>query len=401
MPIRAFQVLHQSNSAPVSPRLGRLWTPHGEIETPAFLPVATQATVKALTPQDLRDMNCQVFIANTYHLILRPGVQVIENLGGLQHFMAWDGPIATDSGGFQVVSLAQNVHLSDEAVTFRSHLNGTPVHLSPEGAIQIQERFGSDIMMCLDQPSPFGPEEHEVREATERTHAWAARCLRAHRGPGLLYGIVQGGTFPELRAWSARTIGAMDFDGFAIGGLSLGEPKETMWRMVETTIGLLPPDRPRHKLGLGAPEDLLEGIARGIDTFDCALPTRAARNGGLYTPQGRVDITSGRFRAEAGPVQPGCDCATCRTYSAAYLNHLFKAQELLAYRLASIHNLRFLLRLLEQARAAIRAGTFGEFKDAFLADYRVSDAEAREEQRRKWPGGPRGAARRGAWPEDD
>ncbi|MBI4236070.1 MAG: tRNA guanosine(34) transglycosylase Tgt [Chloroflexi bacterium] len=387
--MEAFQVLRSSGQA-LGPRLGLLRTAHGEIETPAFLPVATQATVKALSPQDLREVGCQAFIANTYHLLLRPGIEAIERLGGLHGFMAWEGPIATDSGGFQVASLAQNVRLSDEAITFRSHLDGALLHLSPEGAIQVQERLGSDLLMCLDQPSSFGGEENEVREATERTHAWAVRCLRAHRGPGLLYGIVQGGTFPELREGSACTMGLLPFDGFAIGGLSLGEPKETMWRMVEVTVPLLPPHRPRHLLGVGSPEDLLEGVARGIDTFDCALPTRAARNGGLYTPQGRVDITTARFREEAGPVQPDCDCATCRTYSAAYLHHLFKAQELLASRLASIHNLRFVVRLLEGAREGIRTGTFAQFVERFLAGYRPADAVARENQRRRGWGGRQG-----------
>jgi queuine tRNA-ribosyltransferase len=373
------------SASPIGPRLGRLITAHGEVETPAFLPVATQATVKALAPQDLRELGCQIVIANTYHLGLRPGVDLIERMGGLHGFMAWDGPIATDSGGFQVTSLAHRLRISDEALTFRSHLDGTPLHLSPEGAVLLQERLGADVLMCLDQPVSFGPEEDEVRRAMERTHLWAERCARAHRkGFGLLYGIVQGGTFPELRERSARAIGGLDVEGFAIGGLSLGEPKAVMWEMADLTVPLLPDDRPRHLLGVGSPEDLVEGVARGIDTFDCALPTRTARNGGLYTPEGRVDILNARFREEEGPVMHGCDCAACQTFSAAYLHHLFKAKELLAYRLASIHNLRFLVRLLEDARAAVRAGEFDRFRADFHARYRPADEAVREEQRGLW-----------------
>ncbi|MDA1097237.1 MAG: tRNA guanosine(34) transglycosylase Tgt [Chloroflexi bacterium] len=368
----------------MGPRAGTLVTIHGDVRTPAFMPVATQASVKALGPDDLRGLGCEVFISNTYHLSLRPGVETIERLGGLHGFTAWDGPIATDSGGFQVASLAHRARISDEALTFSSHLDGTPLHLSPESAIQLQERLGADILMCLDQPLNFGATLEETAEATERTHQWAERSVRAHRGPGLLYGIVQGGTDRGLRQESARTIGRLDCEGIAIGGLSLGEPKTLMWEMVDAVVQLLPPGRPRHLLGVGSPEDLVEGMARGIDSFDCALPTRVARNGGLYTPEGRVDVTGARYRDRGAPIYDGCDCHTCQVFSAAYLHHLFKARELLAYRLASVHNLRFVIRLMEEARAAIESGTFGQFRSDFLARYQVSDEVTRDDQRKRW-----------------
>lgn len=384
MPLPYFQTTHQQKPV-TGPRLGRLITAHGEIETPGFLPVATQASVKALSPDDLRAIGCQAIIANTYHLTLRPGVDLIESMGGLHGFMRWDGPIATDSGGFQITSLAHRRRISDEAVTFRSHLDGTPLHLSPESAVQLQERLGADILMCLDEPISYGAEEKVVLEAMNRTHLWAERSARAHRSPGLLYGIVQGGVFPELRQRSARFIAGLDdVQGIAIGGLSLGEPKTTMWEMVDLTVPLAPEEKPRHLLGVGSPEDLVEGVARGMDTFDCALPTRIARNGGLYTPQGRVNIANARFRDEAAPIMPGCDCMTCGTFSAAYIQHLYKAKELLAYRLASIHNLRFLIRLLEDARDAIRAGTFARFRADFHTRYVPTDEAVREEQRGLW-----------------
>ena len=369
-----------------APRTGRLLTVHGEIDTPAFLPVATQGTVKALAPSDLVDIGVQVLIANSYHLALRPGIELIEAAGGLHGFMGWDRPIATDSGGFQITSLAHRLRISDEAVTFLSHIDGQPFHLSPEGAVSLQERLGADIMMCLDQPLSFGAERRHMERAMERTHRWAERSARVHRpGVGLLYGIVQGGMDADLRAQSSRAISAIDgLQGIAIGGLSLGEPKDVMWEMTDVCIPLLPPERPRHLLGVGSPEDLIEGIVRGIDTFDCALPTRVARNGALYTRRGRVDIANARFTRDLGPVEEGCECAACTSFSAAYLQHLFKARELLAHRLASIHNLHFLHRLMDEARVAIGAGRFDEFRREFHAMYEPSNADARDEQRGLW-----------------
>ncbi len=381
-----FRVTKESDSETPGPRTGVLITPHGEIQTPAFLPVATQGSVKALSPTDVVALGGQVVICNAYHLALRPGVDLIEQAGGLHGFMGWDRPIATDSGGFQMTSLAHRLRISDEAVTFLSHIDGRSFHLSPESAVTLQERLGADMIMCLDQPLTFGVDREGVERAMARTHLWAERSARAHRPEaGLLYGIAQGGVEADLRAESSRFIAGLDgAQGIAIGGLSLGEPKDVMWEMVDISMPLLPARKPRHLLGVGSPEDIVEGVVRGIDTFDCALPTRVARNGALYTPQGRVDILNARYTSELGPVMQGCDCATCGTHSAAYLQHLFKAKELLAYRLASIHNLRFIHRLLDDARAAVGAGTYEQFRRDFHATYTPSDAVAREEQRGLW-----------------
>ena len=374
------------DAARTGPRAGVLFTAHGEIQTPAFLPVATQGSVKSLSPTDVEELGGQAVICNAYHLALRPGVDVIEQAGGLHTFMGWNHPIATDSGGFQIASLSHRLRISDEAATFLSHIDGKPVHMSPESAVRLQERLGADMFMCLDQPLMYGAEKKQVERAMARTHLWAERSAQAHRQEaGLLYGITQGGTDADLRAESARFIASLDgTQGVAIGGLSLGEPKDVMWDMVDVTVPELPAHKPRHLLGVGSPEDLVEGVARGIDTFDCALPTRVARNGAFYTWEGRIDILNARFTRELGPVMKGCDCAACATHSAAYLQHLFKAKELLAYRLASIHNLRFVHRLLELAREAIAAGTFEQFRRDFHAAYSPSDAAAREEQRGLW-----------------
>ena len=385
-PVPYFRVTSQENVGEIGPRTGVLITPHGEIQTPAFMPVATQGSVKALTPGDVESLGGQVVICNAYHLALRPGVELVEAAGGLHGFMGWNRPIATDSGGFQMTSLAHRLQVSDEAVTFLSHIDGRSFHLSPESAVMLQERLGADMIMCLDQPLSYGVERERVERAMARTHLWAERSARAHNPPsGLLYGIIQGGVEADLRAESSRVIAALDgVQGIAIGGLSLGEPKDVMWEMVDVSMPLLPSRKPRHLLGVGSPEDIVEGIARGIDTFDCALPTRVARNGALYTQRGRVDILNARFTRELGPVMDGCDCETCETYSAAYVQHLFKAKELLAYRLASIHNLRFIHRLMEDARSAIAAGSYEQFRRDFHAAYRPSDAAAREEQRGLW-----------------
>ena len=381
-----FHVTSPTSGTAPGPRTGILVTPHGEIQTPAFLPVATQGSVKALSPADVAALGGQVVICNAYHLALRPGVDLIEQAGGLHGFMGWNRPIATDSGGFQMTSLAHRLRISDEAVTFLSHIDGTQFHLSPESAVALQERLGADMIMCLDQPLQYGVERDGVERAMARTHLWAERSARAHRPEsGLLYGIVQGGTETDLREESSRFIAALDgTQGIAIGGLSLGEPKDVMWEMVDVSMPLLPSHKPRHLLGVGSPEDIVEGVARGIDTFDCALPTRVARNGAFYTPRGRVDILNARYTRELGPVMEGCDCQTCATHSAAYLQHLFKAKELLAYRLASIHNLRFIHRLFDDARSAIAAGTYELFRRDFHAAYTPSDEAAREEQRGLW-----------------
>lgn len=381
-PIR-FTIEARDTSGPA--RAGTLTTPHGTVATPMFMPVGTQASVKSLAPDDLTTLGAQIMLSNTYHLLLRPGPELIAEFGGLHQFMNWQGPILTDSGGFQVFSLGHMRSLTDEGVTFRSHLDGSTIELNPERVIAIEEQLGADIILPLDECPPFPTDAETEQRATERTHRWAERAITAKRRPDQgLFGIPQGGMNPELRAWSARTIASMPFAGFSIGGLSVGEPKPMMWEMVEAVIPELGDDRPRHLLGVGSPEDLVEGVARGIDLFDCVLPTRTARNGGLYTPDGRVNIRAVRWRHEQGPLMPGCDCWTCQRFSAGYLHHLARAQELLYYRLASIHNLRFLIRMMGEMRVAIFAGTFDTWSSAFLGRYRPASAAKREEQREKW-----------------
>ncbi|MBF6590485.1 MAG: tRNA guanosine(34) transglycosylase Tgt [Ktedonobacterales bacterium] len=371
-------------------RAGVVRTPHGAIPTPVFMPVGTHATVKAVAPDDLEAMGTRIVLANTYHLLLRPGPDLIARFGGLHGFMRWPRPILTDSGGFQVFSLGRLREVSEMGVRFRSHLDGAEVVLTPERVMEIEALLGADIILPLDECPPYPCPPEEVRLATERTHRWAERALTARVRPDqALFGIPQGGMDATQRAESARFIGALPFDGFSIGGLSVGEPKPVMWAMLEAAVPELPERKPRHLLGVGSPDDLLEGIARGIDMFDCVLPTRTARTGGLYTPAGRVNIRTARFREERGPVDPACDCYTCRTFSAGYLHHLIRAEEdesrgeLLYYRLASIHNLRFLIRLMEGARAALVAGAFPEYRARFLAGFTPPDQEAAERQRRK------------------
>ncbi len=358
----SFTLLHTDPDT--GARLGRITTSHGEIATPAFAPVGTQATVKALDPRDLHELGVELLLANTYHLYLRPGSEVVAELGGLHRFMGWDGPILTDSGGFQVFSLAEKRKFTDEGVLFRSHIDGSQHLFTPESVIRAQEQLGADLIMCLDECAE--PHDRAYNEqALARTHAWAVRCRAAHtRSDQALFGIVQGGIFADLRAQSAQFLTGLDFPGYAIGGLSVGETKEQMYAMLDITVPLLPADRPRYLMGVGAPEDLLEGVARGVDLFDCVLPTRLARNAALLTRQGRINLRNARFERDPGPVEADCTCYTCRHFSLAYLRHLFKAEELLAYRLATIHNVHFLLQLMREIRAAIRQGTFRQFRAA-------------------------------------
>jgi queuine tRNA-ribosyltransferase len=364
-------------------RLGRFRTPHGEVQTPAFAPVGTQATVKALDPRDLREVGAELILANTYHLYLRPGADVVAGLGGLHGFMGWDGPILTDSGGFQVFSLAQNREVTDEGVVFASHIDGSRHVFTPEMVVGVQEQLGADIIMCLDEcPEPHDRAYNE--EALARTHAWAARCKAAQRRTDqALFGIVQGGIFADLRRQSAEFLVGLDFPGYAIGGLSVGETKAQMYAMLEVVTPLLPGDKPRYLMGVGAPEDLLEGVARGVDLFDCVLPTRLARNAALFTRQGRINIRNAGFAHDPAPVEEGCGCYTCRHFSRAYLRHLFKAGEILAARLATIHNVHFLLQLAREMRAAIAVGRFGAFKEAFLAGYPIIPHEVRAANRER------------------
>jgi queuine tRNA-ribosyltransferase len=371
----AFEITAQSSSS--AARCGRFATPHGVICTPVFAPVGTQATVKTLTPHELEALGADVILANTYHLYLRPGAERIERLGGLHQFMGWHHPILTDSGGFQVFSLAHMRRVDQDGVTFRSHIDGSEHRFTPELAVEAQERLGADIIMCLDECGD-ALDRDELEQALTRTHLWAERCRSAQRRDDqALFGILQGGIFPDLRRQSARFLVALDFPGYAIGGLSVGESKEQLYATLETTVPELPLDRPRYLMGVGTPEDILESVARGIDIFDCVLPTRVARNGGMLTRRGRMNIRNASYADDAMPVEQGCSCYTCQHFSRAYLRHLFKAQEILGLRLATIHNVHFILRLMEQVREAIASGMLTDFKDRFLAQYRTSDQNAR------------------------
>jgi queuine tRNA-ribosyltransferase len=348
------------------------------------MPVGTQATVKALHPADLQALGAEIVLANAYHLYLRPGHELIERLGGLHAFMQWQRPILTDSGGFQVFSLGHLRRVDEESVTFRSHIDGSEHRLTPELAMQVQAALGSDICMALDVVASHEASPVEQAGAMARTQRWAERCLKACAGQQVVFGIAQGGFDAGRRTESAKALVALDFPGYAVGGLSVGEAKDLTWRMLAASVEGLPARKPRYLMGVGSPEDLVTAIGMGVDMFDCVLPTRLARNGALFTAGGRINITSARWREEAGPVDPECDCATCTTFAAAYLHHLFRAEELLAYRLASVHNLRFLVRLIERARDAIRGGRYDDFAADFLGRYRTTEHEVRVEQRRKW-----------------
>ena len=366
-------------------RAGVIETPHGSVVTPAFMPVATQGSVKGVTPEELRDLGAGIILGNIYHLYLRPGIEVIEEMGGLHEFMGWRGPILTDSGGFQAFSLGAMAKLTDDEVVFRSHVDGSLHRFTPELAVAYQERLGVDVMMCLDQCVAADGSVREVREAMERTHRWAAGCRRAWKSPRqALFGIVQGGVSEDMRRESAEFITGLDFPGYSVGGLAVGETKAEMYDMVSFTEELLPEDKPRYLMGVVSPEDLVEGVSRGMDMFDCALPTRVARNGALFTPEGRINVSVARYRKEQGPVQEECDCLACANFSMGYISHLFRSKELLGLRLASIHNLRFVQRLMEEMRRRIVAGSFDAFAEDFLGRYRPTDEAARMAQKRRW-----------------
>jgi len=355
------------------------------VATPVFMPVGSQASVKTLTPEEIRDTGFGMVLANTYHLYLRPGIEVIEKMGGLHRFMAWDGSLLTDSGGFQIFSLAPLCRISDDGVTFRSHIDGSEHFITPELAVGYQESLGSDVSMVLDVCPAYGESREKVVQAVGMTHRWAERCLVAHsRRDQLLFAIVQGGAFPELREQSADFLTSLDFPGYAIGGLSVGEPKEIMLKMTGETASMLPVDKPRYLMGVGSPEDIVECVARGIDMFDCVMPTRVARNGALFTGQGRRNIRNAAFGRMEEAIDPDCDCYTCRTFSSAYLSHLFRSEELLAYRLATLHNLRFMHNLTRKIRNAILEGAFEAFRTDFLARYKPTDEPTRFEQKQKW-----------------
>jgi queuine tRNA-ribosyltransferase len=355
------------------------------------MPVGSQATVKTLTPGDIKELGFKMVLSNTYHLYLRPGIEVIEKMGGLHKFMAWDGSILTDSGGYQIFSLAPFCRVKDEGVTFRSHIDGSEHFITPELAVRYQESLGSDVAMVLDECPAYGDSLEKIQEAVIRTGHWAERCLESRTRPDqALYAIVQGGVYPELRKQSAVFLTNLDFPGYAVGGLSIGEPKEAMLNTLEMTTSLLPQDKPRYLMGVGSPEDLFEGVARGVDIFDCALPTRVARNGALFTMQGRRNIRNAAFIRMEGPIDPDCDCYTCRTFSAAYLSHLFRSDELLGLRLATVHNLRFIGNLMHRIRQSILDSTFDTYKANFLASYKTTDEEVRFSQKQKWLKGRKG-----------
>jgi queuine tRNA-ribosyltransferase len=369
-----------AQDAQSSARLGTIKTQHGEVHTPAFIPVGTQATVKALTPEDLEALGAEIVLCNTYHLYLRPGHGLIQSLGGLHRFMHWEHPLLTDSGGFQVYSLAANRKISEPGISFQSHLDGSRHLLTPELCMDVQKALGVDIMMCLDECVPY-PASHEYCSISlDRTTRWAERCRERNRGGNqALFGIVQGGMFRDLREKAANELIALDFDGYALGGLSVGEGTALMREMIGHTAPLLPVHKPRYLMGVGTPEDMVEAVGCGMDMFDCVLPTRNARNGMLFTGSGRIVIKNARHRTEEIPVDPDCGCYTCRHYSRAYLHHLFSAREILSYRLNTIHNLFFYLNLMAAMRKALAAGTFAEFRRGFHAERKSANDTLTEE----------------------
>ena len=351
-------------------RYGILHTPHGDVEVPMFMPVGTLATVKALSPEEVKQCGAGVILANTYHLSLRPGADVVKAAGGVQKFMNYNGPMLTDSGGFQVFSLADNRKITEEGVTFKNHLNGAKCFYSPESVIEIEEKIGADIIMSFDECPPWTVTHHYMEESVERTLRWAKRGKEAQtRDDQALFGIVQGGEFKDLRKHCAEELVKMDFDGYSIGGTSIGEPKDVMFEMVSYSVPYLPEDKPRYLMGVGSIDYILEGIAMGVDMFDCVLPTRIARHGALMTSKGRVNIRDAKYEYDFSPLDEDCDCYTCKNYTKAYLRHLYKCDETLGKRLLSIHNIRFLIHMMEEARTAIKEDRFGDFKDEFIKKY--------------------------------
>jgi len=364
-------------------RRGRLTTAHGEIDTPTFMPVGTQGSVKGVSPRELHELNAQIVLGNTYHLFVRPGLDVLKHFGGLQNFMNWDGPILTDSGGYQIFSLAKLRKITEQGVEFQNHIDGARAFISPEIAMEIQTLLGSDIAMALDECVPYPCEYDYAAESAEMTTRWAKRCrewkrrnaemARPELADSMLFGIVQGGTFEDLRKESAQAIVDLDFAGYAIGGVSVGEPEEEMMRAVEWAEPFLPANKPRYAMGLGTPPQLLELIARGMDMFDCVLPTRLARNGTAFTAAGTINLKNAEFILDKNPIEENCACEVCREFTRGYIRHLIKAEEILGLRLITLHNLHFYLNLMNQARAEIERGTFDRFRKAFAAEYKTRD----------------------------
>jgi queuine tRNA-ribosyltransferase len=370
--MKTFEIIKRDSQSKA--RLGKLQTAHGVVDTPVFAPVGTQGAVKSLISEDLERLGTQLILGNTYHLYLRPGVDVIEKAGGLHKFMGWNGAILTDSGGYQVFSLEQLRRISEEGVEFRSHIDGTSHFFSPEKAIEVQVSLGSDIVMCFDECPPFPCDENRARQAMDITTRWARRCKETFaqkaKPDRLIYGITQGAIYPELRRQSTLELVEMDFPGYALGGLSLGEPRSATLEMIQRSMEWLPENKPRYLMGVGTPEDLWEAVGMGIDQFDCVLPTRNGRNGQLFTSQGKLNMKNAPFREDFSPPDPNCDCELCARYSRAYLHHLFRAGELGALRLASLHNVAFLIKLMRKIRHSIENGTFIKDKQDFLNAYR-------------------------------
>ncbi|GAA5415619.1 queuine tRNA-ribosyltransferase [Paraliobacillus ryukyuensis] len=360
-------------------RLGRVHTPHGSFDTPTFMPVGTLATVKTMSPEELTEMGAKIILSNTYHLWLRPGEDIVREAGGLHKFMNWDGAILTDSGGFQVFSLSDLREIEEKGVHFRNHISGEKLFLSPEKAMQIQNDLGADIMMAFDECTPYPAEHKYMKSSVERTSRWAERCLQAHQRPHDqgLFGIVQGGEYEDLRRQSAHDLTSLDFPGYAIGGLSVGEPKDVMNRVLEYTTPLLPDSKPRYLMGVGSPDSLIDGAIRGIDMFDCVLPTRIARNGTCMTSNGRLVVRNAKYARDFGPIDPNCDCHTCRNYSRAYIRHLVKSNETFGLRLTTYHNLYFLLNLMQQVREAITEDRLGDFREEFFEQYGFNKPNAK------------------------
>lgn len=372
----SFQVLSQDPHARA--RCGKITTAHGEILTPVFMPVGTQGTVKTLSREELLEIGSQIILGNTYHLYLRPGEELIKQAGGLHKFVNWPGPILTDSGGYQVFSLAALRKIHENGVRFQSHIDGSHHEFTPESVVRTQRALGSDFMMVLDECAPFPSEYGYVEKSIKLTTAWAARCLRAWQNSEDCYGydqtlfaITQGGTYAGLRRQSTEELLALDFPAYAIGGLAVGEPKAAMLEMLDLSTGILPRDKPRYLMGVGKPEDLVNAVSLGVDMFDCVIPTRNGRKGQVFTAQGAMNLTNARFKEDFTPIEAGCDCYACRTYARAYLRHLFQAQEILAMRMASLHNIRFYHRLMMAMRAAIAAGQFQQWQKDFFTHYQT------------------------------
>jgi queuine tRNA-ribosyltransferase len=358
-----FEILHEEKET--GARLGKVTTPHGEFMTPAFMPVGTHATVKTLTPEDIRSCHAGIILGNSYHLYLRPGHKIIEGMGGMHRFMNWDGPILTDSGGFQIFSLGFLTKIFPKSVRFKSYIDGKEHTFSPKKCIEVQESLGADIIMAFDECIPYPSSYEYTKSSTELTARWARECREVHKGKNALFGIVQGGMFKELREKSIQDMAALDFDGYALGGLSVGEPKKLMYEMMEFSLPMTPKEKPRYVMGVGEPGDILKAVSLGADMFDCVIPTRNARNGGLFTEQGKMVIKNACFQKDSSPIDSLCGCYTCRHYSRAYLRHLFLSRELLGLRLNTIHNVFFHIRLMEQIREAIKNDKLLDFLDNF------------------------------------